>query len=456
MVRTAQSGIACGRGVDRGEIGSNGSETAVAVLLVCVALPVLCVNAWILVREHCDFVLDYGVRPSDVAGNFHSRVARARDTRSQKKIAIDDIRQAKKCSGQQDIQNRIVTWPKSCMVELMSMNHADIAVVVIGRNEGERLYRCLESIPASVAVTYVDSDSRDGSAELAERLGRNVIRLSPTAPMSAARARNAGYFFFGDQSPPPAFVQMVDGDCEVDADWLRTGQAELIAKPELAVVFGRTREKYPKASIYNAFCDDEWNVPVGNVNSCGGNAMFRMAALTEVGGYNETLIAGEEPDLCLRLRQKGWVIQRVDAEMTLHDAAIHSFGQWWKRTQRSGFAYAEHLARHGRQSDPDWIRENIRIIFYGVSIPLVILFCGFLSLAIGPYPLFAAVLLTISLFTVKFLSIRRRKMKNGFSANYAQNYAFYILLAKFPQAQGMLKYIGRQFGRKQNALIEYK
>ena len=54
----------------------------------------------------------------------------------------------------------------------------------------------------------------------------------------------------------------------------------------------------------------------------GGIVMLRAKAVEEVGGYREDLIAGEEPELSVRLRRTGWRIWRLDAEMTMHDAGM--------------------------------------------------------------------------------------------------------------------------------------
>ena len=68
-----------------------------------------------------------------------------------------------------------------------------IAVVVIGRNEGERLRQCLMSIDKGVAgIVYVDSGSTDQSIALAESLGAQVVELDASIPFTAARARNVG------------------------------------------------------------------------------------------------------------------------------------------------------------------------------------------------------------------------------------------------------------------------
>ena len=69
-----------------------------------------------------------------------------------------------------------------------------IGVVVIGRNEGQRLERCLRSLAQGAdKVMYVDSGSTDGSLQLAANLGVEVLALDMSTPFTAARARNEGF-----------------------------------------------------------------------------------------------------------------------------------------------------------------------------------------------------------------------------------------------------------------------
>jgi len=164
-------------------------------------------------------------------------------------------------------------------------------VVAIGRNEGERLKRCLRSMPDGCPVVYVDSGSTDGSVAFAEGLGMRVERLSTERGFTAARARNAGWRRLLAEHPDLAFIQFVDGDCELDSQWIARGVEALDAEPDLCVVFGCVRERFPQASLYNALCDDEWNVPVGLTDSCGGIALFRVPAIVAVNGFSEDLIA---------------------------------------------------------------------------------------------------------------------------------------------------------------------
>ncbi|MCE9606893.1 MAG: glycosyltransferase [Planctomycetia bacterium] len=224
-----------------------------------------------------------------------------------------------------------------------------IGVVAIGRNEGERLRTCLRSLVGRAgAVVYVDSGSTDGSVALARSLGAEVVELDLALPFTAARARNAGFERLRQVLPAVEFVQFVDGDCEVRSGWLADAIAAFEGQPRWAVVCGRRRERRPEASVFNRLCDIEWDTPVGEASACGGDALMRVVAFVEVGGFDDSLIAGEEPEMCVRMRRHGWTIHRLAAEMTWHDAAMTRLGQWWKRTVRAGHGRVyRHCRRRG-------------------------------------------------------------------------------------------------------------
>ena len=181
-----------------------------------------------------------------------------------------------------------------------------IGVVAIGRNEGERLRRCLRSIPSDVPVVYVDSASTDDSVEFARSTLATVVELDMAKPFSAARARNEWFGSLLEHCPDITFVQFVDGDCELEPHWRDRAKNFFESQPRIAAVCGRRRERYPNASLYNRMCDEEWNTPTGQADACGGDAMIRVRAFVDVGGYDAMMIAGEEPELCSRLRAAGW------------------------------------------------------------------------------------------------------------------------------------------------------
>lgn len=329
-------------------------------------------------------------------------------------------------------------------------------LVAIGRNEGERLKRCLRSIPTGVPVVYVDSGSTDDSVSFAQQLGVAVEILSTTRGFTAARARNVGWNRLLRDHPALDFVQFIDGDCELAADWIATAEQALDAEPGLCAVFGRRRERFPQASFYNALCDDEWNVPIGLVQSCGGDVLFRVTALEQAGGYSDDLIAGEEPDLCLRLGQKGWKIRRIDADMTLHDADIHHARQQWLRARRAGHAYAEHVARNGPSAFPNWRRARNSIVLWGAIIPTIGALCAIAALLLCAWPLGLIALMIAAFYPAQIARLSLRKWRSGASLSFALQYGAWMILGKFAQLGGLLRYHSKRARGGPTRLIEYK
>jgi GT2 family glycosyltransferase len=319
-----------------------------------------------------------------------------------------------------------------------------LAAIAIGRNEGRRLDACLASLAAAGInrVVYVDSGSTDGSPDRAADRGAKVVQLDPTAPFTAARGRNAGLSVLSDD--PPEFVQLIDGDCTLDPDWLPAAMACIGSDPALAIVFGRRRERHPEKSAYIRLCDREWNTPLGPAAACGGDALVRHAALAQVGGFDSTLIAGEEPDLCLRLRRIGWRIERIDAQMTLHDAAITRFGQFWRRARRAGHAFAEGHWRHRHGPEGHFRRETFRAILWGAALPAAVIVA---AAVVSP-----VVLLLLLAYPAQMVRLAARE---GFT-RAAFEAALLLTIAKFAEASGVIGYHLSRLLRRRTPLIEYK
>jgi len=323
---------------------------------------------------------------------------------------------------------------------------APVGLVAIGRNEGDRLRKCLMSSLAQVGkVVYVDSGSTDGSVDVARSLGVVVVELDMTRPFTAARARNEGFKRLRELVPELVYVQFVDGDCEVVMGWLDKAVLFMNGRRDVAVVCGRRRERFPDRTVYNLLCDIEWDTPVGEAKSCGGDAMMRANAFERVGGYRNDLIAGEEPELCVRLRLEGWKIWRLGEEMTLHDAAISRIGQWWKRTMRCGYAYAEGAHLHGAPPEMHRVKETRRVWIWGLGIPVVTV-C--MSIVLGIWGL--AILLIYPAQIVHLaLNGKRSVRENWWSA-------LFLVLGKFPEAVGQLNFLNNRLAGRAARLIEYK
>lgn len=332
---------------------------------------------------------------------------------------------------------------------------AIIDAVVIGRNEGARLLACLATLIGKVRrLIYVDSGSTDGSVLSARAAGAEVVELDLARPFTAARARNAGLARLA--ADPPDFVQVIDGDCTLAPGWIGAALAAFLDHPRAVVVCGRRRERFPEASVWNRMADREWNTPVGQTRACGGDALMRYADVVAVGGYRDSLIAGEEPELCLRLIRAGGQIWRIDAEMTLHDAAITRLGQWWRRSVRAGYAFAEGAALYGHEPEAHWVAETRRALIWGATLPATALMLGLL------HPVGLLLLLAYPAQILR-LALRDRPRSDPNRHSTARRpgppdwgAAAFSVLGKFAEAQGVLSYLLNRLRRRQGGLIEYK
>ena len=330
----------------------------------------------------------------------------------------------------------------------MSDKIEKLGLVVIGRNEGDLLHQCLLSAIALVPhIVYVDSGSTDYSVSMARFLEVDIVELDLSRPFTAGRARNEGFFYLTAKYPQIELVQFVDGDCKIVDGWLKAAKETLESKPNMAIVCGRRRERYPDKFIYNRLCDLEWNTPVGETKACGGDFMVRVAAFKWVQGFNPSLIAGEEPELCIRLRQQHWQIFRIDADMTLHDARMSTIGQWWQRALRGGYAYAEGSWLYGKTAERHWVKESRSIWFWGLILPI--------SIVILLLPTNNLSLLLLSLYILTICRIYQ-SLDQQLTRKDALYYAIHCVLSKFPQTLGQIRFHRARLQGKRSSLIEYK
>lgn len=315
-------------------------------------------------------------------------------------------------------------------------------IVAIGRNEGERLVRCLASLQATgCAIVYVDSGSTDGSPAAAAACGAEVVALDMARPFTAARARAEGVARLEAIAPALAAVFFIDGDCELEAGFLPVATRFLAHNPAYAVACGRRRERFPDASPYNRLIDREWATPVGEAEACGGDALYRLAAYRAVGGFDAGMLAGEEPELCARLRAAGWRIMRLDEAMTVHDAAMHRFGQWWSRATRSGMGYVQawrQTSGGGRRGL--YGRQIARAFAWAGLLPLLAL--G-LAVAVSPWWL----LLWPGLAMAQFARVA---LRDGAPA------ASLAVAGKYAELRGVLRYLGEAGRGTTRDAVTYK
>lgn len=333
----------------------------------------------------------------------------------------------------------------------MNAKIADVGIVVIGRNEGKFLRASLASaLSATAAVVYVDSGSTDDSLEIAADLGVVVLELDTSIPFTAARAYNAGVNHLLARYSSVQFIQFLDGDAQLVAGWVHTAYSVLVNNPEVAVVCGRRREKFVERSIFNLLADMEWNTAIGEVTACGPEAMMRLSLFQTIRGFDETLIAGEEPEICFRFRQAGGEIWRIDAETSRHDMNMMTVGQWWQRSRRGGYAFAESAWIHRNKTGHYRGKHCLRIWFWTLGLPALAIV---LSLITAKASL---LLLPIGYGITLYKTYRGAIQHRQYSTSHAWIYSLSCLLIKFPELQGQLEFIFFKLLRRQRQIIEYK
>ena len=327
-----------------------------------------------------------------------------------------------------------------------------LSVVVIGRNEGARLVACLESVKAmdgagcNPEIIYVDSGSTDDSLALAERCGARVIELKTTRT-TAAMGRNAGW-----RAASGEIILFLDGDTLLAPRFVVDSLPEF-AEQAVAVVWGHRRELHPEQSIYNRVLDLDWIYPPGPSAFCGGDALFRRATLDATGGFDETLIAGEEPELCRRILSQGKTILHADRAMTKHDLAVTRFGQYWQRATRAGYAYAEVSQRFADSGDPFWQTEAVRNRQRALLLLRLLALVIIAALALrSPLPL---LIYCLGICGLAIRTAWKARWKSG-SALTLLFYGFHSHLQQIPIFFGQLRFRRNQRQGRQASLVEYK
>jgi cellulose synthase/poly-beta-1,6-N-acetylglucosamine synthase-like glycosyltransferase len=304
-----------------------------------------------------------------------------------------------------------------------------LGAVVIGKNEGERLGRALDAAVKAFDVTvYVDSNSSDGSRELAAQKGAVVVHLT-SGPYTPSRGRQTGLLELERSHPDLDYVHFIDGDCVLQPGWVETAVEFLETHPEVGAVFGRRREE-DMSRFYNRLMEVDWNHPAGVVNNFGGESLIRFRAVLDAGGWSGDTINAEDIDVSLRLREKGWIIQRLAAEMGLHDARMNHFSEYWRRSVRAGYGYLEVGLRHRHGPGRFLLRRVASSALYVAALPT----CAVVGVVFWP-----AIPLTGALYGRAFLQMARWARERDASPSTAAGYASLNLLCKAANLSGSLR-----------------
>jgi serine O-acetyltransferase len=192
----------------------------------------------------------------------------------------------------------------------------------------------------------------------------------------------------------------------------------------------------------------------------GGDALYRIAVFAAAGGFNEALIAGEEPELCWRLRRAGHEIHRLGQDMTLHDAQLLRFRHWWRRMVRGGYGSLDVLRRcqalTAQGGDPPFASmvtsaRRWTLGWGGATLGLALV----LALPWGWSGALSGLGAGMGLWLVQALRIARpaRRLLPGWRA---LAYGGLTLVGKWAQLLGQWRYLRDQRQGRAAQLIEYK
>lgn len=322
-----------------------------------------------------------------------------------------------------------------------------VSVVIIGRNEGQRLTKCIQSVQSadwkehSYELIYVDSNSSDGSLQNAKELGANVAKLDDPSP-SAGKARNLGW-----RMAKAPLILFLDGDTQLHPNFVNHALS-VLKDPEICAAFGRLKEVHPEKSIYIRVMDLDWVFPIGKTLFFGGNVLVKRCAIAGVDGFDPTLKAGEEPEMCARLRAGGWKIEHIDVPMATHDLAITTFKAYWLRAYRSGIAYAEVAERMRVRGDPLWQHDAKRDFRHGLLFT-------FTPIVMWVHPLVTLAVLMAAV-AVLARTAKRCAWKAPGQTLLCWQYAAHVLFQKIPAFFGQLQWRRAQRQHAEIQMVEYK
>lgn len=198
----------------------------------------------------------------------------------------------------------------------------ELSVVIKALNEERNIERTLTSAVAAVQgldaeVILADSLSTDGTVRIAERFPVAVAQLQHAHDRCCGVGAQLGY-----QYARGNYVLIMDGDMEVERDWLLAALAALTAEPELAGVGGLVVDVNLDNIEFRARQQRKpSDMQAGEVDRLDMGGLYRREAIEAVGYLTHRgLHACEELELGVRLRAAGWRMRRLDL------VSIHHYG----------------------------------------------------------------------------------------------------------------------------------
>ncbi len=177
-----------------------------------------------------------------------------------------------------------------------------VSVVIATKNSASTLRRCLDSVASQtyrpLEVIVVDRFSTDSTVAIAKEYTDRVYSAGP---------ERSSQYNLGFRLAEGNLVYRIDSDFVLEPDVIREAVDRIVEGYEAVVV---PNEPDPSVSFWarvralegRCYHDDEWHVAA---------RFFQSSVLRSAGGYDESLVAGEDYDLHNRLLQAGCRVGRI-------------------------------------------------------------------------------------------------------------------------------------------------
>lgn len=239
---------------------------------------------------------------------------------------------------------------------LSGPSHRDVTVVIPVRDNASGLTRLVAAL-RGLRVVIVDDGSTVPVAEsdfAGMRCDVHVLRHDRSK--GPAAARNAGLAVCTTD-----LVAFLDSDVVPRKGWLEALLGHF-CDPAVALVAPRIVALYQSDSVvarYEAVRSsldlglrEAPVVPFGTVSYVPSAAIIcRRSALLEVGGFDESLVSGEDVDLCWRLNEAGARLRYEPIAMVAHDHRTE-LRKWFARKTFYGSSAAPLTIRHPGKTAP--------------------------------------------------------------------------------------------------------
>jgi glycosyltransferase involved in cell wall biosynthesis len=226
----------------------------------------------------------------------------------------------------------------------------NVSIIVIGRNEAQRIERCLRSVFASMPsredceVIYVDSASEDETVAIASRFPIRILQLRQSWKLSPSAGRYIGY-----QHARGKYLLFVDGDSLLYKRWLVRACEFLGENPACGGVGGIMHQAYLSRSgnciaVAKNYFSQSPEEPVRAAVSLSGIAMYRRDAMEKAGTFNPFLTTGEECELALRIQDAGYSLARIFEPMCVtYSSPRETVGEIMRRSRSKLYDYGTTL-----------------------------------------------------------------------------------------------------------------